>query len=78
MNSKQLSNFSFLLSLKYGIWILWTPLWVFGTIERVVAAFADHSISPVDFLQISIAAFFLFGWLLLKPSLYLCSDIEQS
>ncbi|GAP94131.1 hypothetical protein NIES2104_06410 [Leptolyngbya sp. NIES-2104] len=73
-----MSNSSFLLSLKYGIWILWLPLWMFGTIERIVSVSADHAISPADLLQISIAVFFLLGWLLLKPSLYLCSDVAQS
>ncbi|MGG6269506.1 hypothetical protein ACQ4M3_36715 [Leptolyngbya sp. AN03gr2] len=59
----------FLTSWRQGVWILGVPAWLFGLVERGIAAWSDTVITNLDLLQVLIAAFFLLGWLLLKPNL---------
>ncbi|MBF2021107.1 MAG: hypothetical protein IGR93_13610 [Hydrococcus sp. C42_A2020_068] len=49
-------------------WFLGIAAWLFGTIDRSLAAFADGYVSAIDLMQIAIAAFLFVCWLFLKPS----------
>lgn len=57
-----------LASLKNGIWLLGTSFWIFGLLDRTVAAFSDGYISAIDMAQMFTAAFFFISWLFLKPA----------
>lgn len=72
MNEQQFQNnpaAAILMSrLRQGLWFLCIPAWLFGAAERGVTVFSHSAISMGDFLQVLTAAFFLLGWLLLKPT----------
>jgi hypothetical protein len=57
----------FLASMRYGIWVLCLPAWLFGVLGRSATALSDRALTGVDLIQVSTIAFFLMGWLLLKP-----------
>jgi hypothetical protein len=58
---------TFLGNLRNGVWLIGIPSWLFGVTDRTIAAFADGYISAIELAQLFTAAFFLLGWLSLKP-----------
>jgi len=54
--------------LRRGIWIFGLSSWLFGIIDRSIAAFSDGYLSATDLIQLFIASFFAFCWALLKPN----------
>lgn len=54
-------------SFRNGIWLFGIHSWIFGIVDRSVAAFADSYLSAIELAQIFIASFFLVGWIFLKP-----------
>ncbi len=58
----------FLASLKNGIWLLGISFWIFGLLDRSMAAFADGYLSAGDMAQLFTASFFFVSWLFLKPA----------
>lgn len=57
----------FLAQLKYGIWLLGIPAWLFGIVDRGYAAFSDGSFSGTELSLALMASFLFVSWLFLKP-----------
>jgi hypothetical protein len=57
----------FILRLKTGIWLFGIPFWVFGIIDRTIAAFTDGYVSTIKLVHLFTASFFFLTWLYLKP-----------
>ena len=58
---------TFVGNLRNGVWLIGIPSWLFGVTDRTIAAFADGYISAIELAQLFTAAFFLVGWISLKP-----------
>jgi len=68
MNNKQRSQITvFVANIKNGIWLFGVPSWIFGIIDRSLAALSDGYLSAVDITQLFTASFFFISWLFLKP-----------
>jgi hypothetical protein len=66
IQNSELAQFSWLL--RSAIWWFGTIAWVFGIIDRSIAALSDGYFSAIDLIQISTAAFLFFCWLFLRPN----------
>jgi hypothetical protein len=66
-SSLPMEAISFLDQLKYGIWLLGIPCWLFGIVDRGLAAFADGSFSGTELSLAAMASFLFMSWLFLKP-----------
>jgi hypothetical protein len=62
----KLANFS--LILRTVIWFIGNLAWLFGILDRSIAALADRYLSASDAAQITIATFLFWCWLFLKPN----------
>jgi hypothetical protein len=62
----KLANFSLLL--RTVIWFIGNIAWLFGILDRSIAALVDGYLSAIDLFQISIVTFLFWCWLFLKPS----------
>ncbi|MGF1534887.1 MAG: hypothetical protein ACFB4J_00185 [Elainellaceae cyanobacterium] len=59
---------------RNGIWLVGIPSWLYGLVDRGIAAAADGYVSMVElFYILSISALFT-GWLWMKPNQYRRSD----
>jgi len=68
MNNKQRSEITvFVANIKNGIWFFGVPSWIFGIVDRSLAALSDGYLSAVDITQLFTASFFFISWLFLKP-----------
>jgi hypothetical protein len=68
MNKKQPSEITvFVANIKNGIWLFGVPSWIFGIVDRSLAALSDGYLSAVDITQLFTAFFFFISWLFLKP-----------
>lgn len=67
-NSPSFELMAFLANLRGGIWLLGTSSWIFGILDRSIAAFADGYLSALDITQLFTAWFFFVSWLFLKPA----------
>lgn len=69
MDNQQPSDVSrFLTSLRSGIWLVGISSWLFGIVDRSIAALADGYLSAIDIVQLFTASFFFVSWLFLKPT----------
>lgn len=69
MNSRpSFEVLSFLAKLRNGIWLVGISSWIFGLIDRSLAAFSDGYLSALDITQLFTASFFFVSWLFLKPT----------
>ncbi len=69
MNNQQPPElYSFLASLRNGIWLLGVSSWIFGITDRSIATLADGYLSAWDVIQLLTASFFFVSWLFLKPT----------
>jgi hypothetical protein len=68
IQNSELAQFSSLL--RSATWLLGTIAWIFGIIDRTIAALADGYLSATDLTQLSIATLLFVCWLFLKPSTF--------
>jgi hypothetical protein len=69
----------FIDQIKSSIWLFGIPSWLFGIIDRSIAAFADGYLSLIEIFQLFIASFFFVSWLYLKPEeSFNSNDLEPS
>ncbi|UBF26538.1 hypothetical protein K9N68_00550 [Kovacikia minuta CCNUW1] len=54
-------------TLRSSIWILGIPSCLFGSIDRVIAIFADNYVSYLELSHFFTTAFLLVSWIALKP-----------
>ncbi|MGI0485009.1 hypothetical protein ACN4EK_06200 [Pantanalinema rosaneae CENA516] len=68
MNYEQISEqLTSSITPKYRAWLFGNLVWVFGVIDRSIAALTDASLSLGDIGQLAMVSFFWLGWLYLKP-----------
>lgn len=69
MNNQQPPElYSFLGSLRNGIWLVGVSSWIFGITDRSIATLSDGYLSALDVTQLLTASFFFVSWLFLKPT----------
>lgn len=66
--AKNSQSVEFSIIFRTVAWFLGIAAWLFGIIDRSIAAFADGYVSAIDITQIAIAVFLFVCWLFLKPS----------
>lgn len=54
-------------AIRVQVWWFGIVFWVFGLLDRSVAAFADGSIAWVEAWQVFVAVVFFFLWAVLRP-----------
>jgi hypothetical protein len=68
----------FILQLRHGIWLLGISAWLFGLIDRAIAAFADAYFSATECFTVLAILFLLLSWLSLKPQVEPTQTVASS